>query len=91
MALCREQGVTPRAIKEVPEIADLETLIGLVACGLGITILPSSFETIAPPSVVFKSIGTTAIVNDISACWRHSESNPLVRNFVHIAETMASH
>jgi DNA-binding transcriptional LysR family regulator len=88
MALCREQGFTPKAIKEVSEIADLETLIGLVACGLGITILPSSFATIAPPSVVFKSVGTTSIVNKVSACWRHDEVNPLVRNFVRLAKAI---
>ena len=60
MALCREQGFTPKAIQEVSEIADLETLIGLVSCGLGVTILPSSFEKIAPPSVVFRPIAGTA-------------------------------
>jgi len=90
MALCREQGFTPKAIKEVSEIADLETLIGLVACGLGITILPSPFAAIAPPSVVFKSIGTTAIVNQVSACWRYDEVNPLVRNFVRVATSIAT-
>lgn len=90
MGLCREQGFTPKAVKEVPEIAELETLIGLVACGLDVTILPSSFETIAPPSVVFKSIGTTAIVSKISACWRRDEVNLLVRNFVRVAESTPS-
>jgi DNA-binding transcriptional LysR family regulator len=90
MALCREQGFTPKAIKEVAEIADLETLIGLVACGLGVTILPSSFATIAPPSVVFKTIAATDAANRISACWRQGEENPLVRNFVRIAATIAS-
>jgi DNA-binding transcriptional LysR family regulator len=88
MALCREQGFAPKAIKEVAEIADLETLIGLVACGLGITILPSSFATIAPPSVVFKAIAATNAASRISACWRQGEVNPLVRNFVRIAATI---
>jgi len=91
MALCREQGFTPRGVKEVPEIADLETLIGLVACGLGITILPSSFEKIAPPSVVFKHIGTSNISSTVSAFWRQGNLNPLVRNFVQIAMTIVSH
>ena len=88
MALCREQGFTPKAIKEVPEIADLETLIGLVACGLGVTILPSSYASIAPPTVVFKPIAATTIINHIAAYWRAGTANPLVRNFVRIA---ASH
>jgi DNA-binding transcriptional LysR family regulator len=90
MALCREQGFTPKAITEVPEIADLETLIGLVACGLGVTILPSSFATIAPPTVVFKPIAATKVVLRISAFPRVGATNPLVQNFVRIAESIGS-
>lgn len=88
MALCREQGFTPHAIKEVAEIADLETLIGLVACGLGITILPSAFEKIAPPSVVFKEIASTTLGHRISACWRRNDESALVRNFVRLASAI---
>jgi DNA-binding transcriptional LysR family regulator len=88
MALCQEQGFTPKAIKEVSEIADLETLIGLVACGLGITILPSAFEIIAPPSVVFKEIASTHLGAQISACWRRNDASPLVHNFVRLASTI---
>lgn len=90
MALCREQGFAPKAITEVPEIADLETLIGLVACGLGITILPSTFATIAPPTVVFKTIASTKVVIRISAFQRVGATNPLVQNFVRIAESIGS-
>jgi DNA-binding transcriptional LysR family regulator len=90
MALCREQGFTPKVIKEVPEIADLETLIGLVACGLGVTILPSSFQSIAPPSVVFKAIPSANAVNHVSAYWRAGAGNPFVANFVRLAASINS-
>lgn len=89
LALCREQGFTPASIKEVAEIADLETLIGLVACGLGVTILPSPFEQAAPPGVVFRPIAGTARGPRISACWRRHESNALVHNFVAVATALA--
>ena len=57
MAICREQGFVPGAVRAVPEIADLETLVGLVACGLGVTILPSPFEAlICSKRVVFRPI-----------------------------------
>jgi DNA-binding transcriptional LysR family regulator len=90
LALCREQGFTPKSIKEVAEIADLETLMGLVACGLGITILPSPFEQAAPPGVVFKPIAGTTRGPRISACWRRRESNAVVRNFVGVATAIAA-
>jgi len=89
MALCREQRFTPRAVREVPEIADLETLIGLVACGLGITILPAPFELIRSPAVVFKPIAGTDRAHEISACWRADEKSTLVQNFVAAARLRA--
>jgi DNA-binding transcriptional LysR family regulator len=85
VALCREQGFTPRSVTEVAEIADLETLVGLVACGLGVTILPSPFGKAAPPAVVFKPIAGTDRGPRISACWRRHESNALVKNFLALA------
>ena len=91
MAVCREQGFVPGAVREVPEIADLETLVGLVACGLGVTILPSPFEAlICSKRVVFKPIDGLRVQARISACWRRDEDSPLVRNFVDVARRVGA-
>lgn len=82
VALCREQRFVPKMTKEVPAIADLESLIGLVACGLGFTILPAPFEHVAPPSVVFKPIAGPARPRRVVARWRTDDSNPLTKNFI---------
>jgi DNA-binding transcriptional LysR family regulator len=89
MALCRQQRFTPGAVREVPEVADLETLVGLVACGFGITILPAPFELIRSPLVVFKPIAETNSAQQISACWRADEKSVLVQNFVAAAQLRA--
>lgn len=81
MALCRDQRFVPGSIKEVPEVADLETLIGMVACGLGVTILPSTFEPMATPAVAFKAIATDERYR-VSACWHRDEASPLVAAFL---------
>jgi DNA-binding transcriptional LysR family regulator len=98
MAVCREQGFVPGAVREVPEIADLETLVGLVACDLGVTILPSPFEAlICSKRVVFKPIEGLRAQTRLSACWRKGEDSPLLQNFVDVArrvgadEHMTSH
>ncbi len=88
LALCREQRFTPGAIREVSEVADLETLIGLVACGLGITILPAPFEALlASPMIAFRPIAETARTTQISACWRSGDGSTLVKNFVDASRT----
>lgn len=89
MELCREGGLMPKAVKEVSEIADLETLLGLVACGLGFTILPSPFERLGPPGVVFRPIAETAARLTIFACWRRGGKNAHVQNFIRAAMNVA--
>jgi DNA-binding transcriptional LysR family regulator len=85
MRLVYEQGFIPGNVREVSEIADLETLIGLVACGLGITILPSPFERLNWPLVVFVPIMGTQYASRISACWRIGDTSPLIEKFLRIA------
>jgi DNA-binding transcriptional LysR family regulator len=86
MALCREHGFVPNGVREVPEIADLESLVGLVACGLGITILPSPFERLIHSAMVrFKPIRD--VENDLLTCayWRKDERSQLISNFLDVA------
>jgi DNA-binding transcriptional LysR family regulator len=90
LALFQEQRFVPRFTRNVSPINDLETLLGLVACGLGVTILPSSFEHVCPDAVVFKPIAGTKRDLRISACWHKYEPNPLVRNFLALSGELAS-
>jgi DNA-binding transcriptional LysR family regulator len=89
MELCRAGGLLPKAVKEVSEIADLETLLGLVACGLGFTILPSPFERISPPGVAFRPIADTQAALSISACRRRGGMSAHVQNFIRAAANVA--
>lgn len=87
VALCRERGFVPDTVREVPEIADLESLVGLVACGLGVTILPSPFELLIRSSMVhFKPISGVKDDVRISAYWRKDERSRLISNFLDVAQ-----
>jgi DNA-binding transcriptional LysR family regulator len=91
LALCREQGFVPGGVREVPEIADLETLVGLVACGFGVTILPSPFELlINSPMVRFKAIKDLQQESVMSAFWRKDERTQLIANFIDVARRVGA-
>jgi DNA-binding transcriptional LysR family regulator len=83
--LCREQHFTPKRTHEVSEVAELETLLGLVGCGLGFAILAAPFERMSPPNVVFRPIAGSRRSLQISACWERTSPNALVENFVRAA------
>lgn len=85
LAVCRDLALTPADVRQVPEVADVEAILGLVACGLGFSILPAPYETFYLPSVTFKPIAGCRRRIHISAFWRRGETNPLVANFLEIA------
>lgn len=85
LAVCRELAFTPAAVQEVPEIADVEAILGLVACGLGFAILPLPYESFTLPGIAFKPIRASRRRVHISAFWRRGDANPLVANFLEVA------
>lgn len=89
MALCHEQQYVPKRIRHVPDQADLDSLIGLVACGFGFTILPAPYQHLAPSSVVFKPLAGAAQPLQIFARWRSNDTNPLIENFIATARADA--
>jgi DNA-binding transcriptional LysR family regulator len=85
--LCRAAGFTPDIAMEAGEPS---TIIGLVAAGCGISLLPSSFEGIHMDGVVYRPLAdpdaTTAML-----LARHAEGGgPLVDAFVALAEAAAA-
>lgn len=84
LSLCQEQQFIPGAVREVPPMTDMETLIGLVGCGMGITILASPFREIRYPMVVIKPIPAQHTIH-ISACWPRDDTSPLVAQFLDVA------
>lgn len=85
--LCRAAGFTPDIAMEAGEPS---TIIGLVAAGCGISLLPGSFEGIHMDGVVYRPLAdpeaTTAML-----LARHAEGGgPLVDAFVALAEAAAA-
>lgn len=53
LALCRRAGFAPRVAQEARSAA---TLVGLVAAGLGVSLVPASFRGIGGGGVVYRPI-----------------------------------
>lgn len=82
-ALCNEQHFVP---VEIEEVSETESVLGLVACGNGIAIVPAHVQSIAPPGVLFKPLSPASPRRMyISACWHRSDDSPLIAAFIKIA------
>ena len=85
--LCREAGFTPIIAMEA---AESSTIIGLVAAGCGVSVLPSSFNIIQMSGVCYRPLADAEATTTLSLAQRKDEISPLVAAFVAVATEAAA-
>lgn len=81
ISLCRHAGFVPRMAQEAGEAS---TIVGLVAAGLGVSILPASCEHIRIDGVRYVPLADPASLSEIHAVHRRDDRSPLVAQFVRL-------
>ncbi|MES2902090.1 MAG: LysR family transcriptional regulator [Pseudomonadota bacterium] len=80
--LCRAAGFVPR----IGQVAgEASTIIGLVAAGCGVSVLPASFNRIRMDGVVYLPLSDTDAVTSLLLAQRSGEAAPLVTAFLAMA------
>lgn len=81
--LSRAVGFVPHIVQEASEAM---TLIGLVATGLGVTVLPSSFGRMHIDGVVCRPLQDAGATTAICLVHRRDEQSPLVQRFMKLLQ-----
>ncbi|HTD05297.1 LysR substrate-binding domain-containing protein [Undibacterium sp.] len=84
--LCREAGFEPRIVQEAQEAS---TIIGLVAAGCGVSILPESFRNIQLSGVAYRPMAGHTSKTTLMLAKLANENNPLTAAFLELAATAA--
>jgi DNA-binding transcriptional LysR family regulator len=84
--LCQAAGFVPRVAQTAGEAS---TIIGLVAAGSGITLLPSSFDHIRMDGVCYRPLLDRAATTMLLLAQRADEQAPLVDAFVKLVTEAA--
>jgi DNA-binding transcriptional LysR family regulator len=79
MSLCQRAGFVPRVRQEA---AELDTMLRLVAAGLGVAVVPSSSASSWLPDVVFKPLAGGSPRLETCLAWRTDDQSAIVRDFV---------
>ena len=88
IALCEAAGFYPRVVQEA---AQLHTLIGLVACGFGVALVPESIaNSIMRDKVVFRRIGPVGAAPNpaigLYLSWNTDNQSPLLDSFISLLD-----
>lgn len=79
IALCEAAGFSPRVVQEADQ---LPTLIGLVACGFGVALVPQSIAHSMPrDKVAFVPLTAASSSIGLYLNWNTSHSSPLAGHF----------
>jgi DNA-binding transcriptional LysR family regulator len=70
----------------VQEVSDTHTLIGLVAAGVGCSMVPASFQNIQIRQVRYIPLLEQTPQTTIQLVWRKDDSSPILMNFLRLAE-----
>ena len=81
--LCSRHGFLPNIVQET-EVST--TLIGLVAAGVGISIVPMGLGYIRIPNVVFRQLADDDVETELLLAFRAGEEDPKVRQLIHMVQ-----
>jgi len=86
--LCARYGFHPRVVQEANEFP---TVLGLVAAGLGVALVPESQLRTQIEEITIQRIGDRAAHWQVGAAWRREKGSPLTAEFLALLSEELSH
>jgi DNA-binding transcriptional LysR family regulator len=80
---CRQAGFAPQAVQK--DIWLMQTIIGLVAGGLGVALVPSSLRKVGRQGVAYRPVRGLAPSVEMAVVWRRDDSSMVVQSFLRVA------
>jgi DNA-binding transcriptional LysR family regulator len=71
------------------EASQLQTIINLVAAGMGITLVPESVQNLAGRGVVFKKVPEPSPMMEIAVAWRRDVHSEVLSAFLNVVRETA--
>jgi DNA-binding transcriptional LysR family regulator len=87
VGLCRRAGFSPRIEQEAIQ---MQTIVSLVAAGMGVALVPASLMNMRRTGVVYRSLVERSPTVEVGIVWRRSDLAPAVRAFVALARAWAT-
>lgn len=85
-ALCAQVGFVPKVVQEAIFVV---TILGLVSGEMGISILPSSVQSLRREGVAYRPIQQEAVANPLTIVRRKEKPSDSLAKFIHIAKEIS--
>lgn len=79
----RDAGLTPSIEQEAIQ---MQTIVGLVAAGMGIALVPQSVSNLKRPGVEYRALKEASPLVEIGLAWRRDNTSPVLQSFLHLIQ-----
>jgi DNA-binding transcriptional LysR family regulator len=84
ISLCHSAGFSPKIAQEAGQV---QTVLGLVASGLGACLLPDFIKNIRRPGVQYVPLSGSPPEVKLAVVWRSDDTSLLVKSFINLIES----
>lgn len=86
VGLCAAAGFVPRVIQEA---RSTQTIVSLIAGGMGVSIVPASMQTLQRTGIVYRPLQPPVPTTDLAVLWRRNDTSPVLESFLKIVWEVA--
>jgi DNA-binding transcriptional LysR family regulator len=79
--VCAQAGFSPKIVQEA---RTTQTIVSLIAVGMGVSIVPASLRSLQRTGVVYRPLAPPVPTTDLAVIWRPDDKNPALRSFLKI-------
>lgn len=80
--VCRQAGFTPRAVQK--DVWLMQTIVGLVAGGIGVALVPASLRNFRRKGVVYKTVRDLSPKVEMGMAWRRNDPSAVLGAFLDV-------
>ncbi len=87
VSFCHRAGFSPKVVQEATQ---MQTILSLVASGLGVALIPASVQSLQTGGVVYKALVERAPKTGIAVAWRPEGISPALSEFLGVVREIAA-
>jgi DNA-binding transcriptional LysR family regulator len=84
--VCRQAGFVPKAVQK--DVWLMQTIVGLVAGGIGVALVPSSLRNFHRRGVVYKSVYGLSPTVELGVVWRGDDLSVVLHSFLRMVREL---
>jgi len=84
ISMCQRAGFSPRIVQE----AQMQTIISLVAAGIGVALVPATLQNLSRKGLVYKHLAGGGSKLELAVAWRRDDKSRLLAEFLEVVKEM---